>query len=260
MSDHRKVAQAIEDRFFEEQQLSGTPDIVEWTGLPRSRVDSLVDDMVGNGLKLVYQKEGATNIYLTRDMFNSINAQGFGPSWIEEFEFEEKKARREEIEAANEEIEEYQKLELLLYGSGTPLEDSVEYCLKYLDLQPDKTHNEEDFAINYEDELYVIEVKGVGSKIKKKHVNQLMGWLDKVVEEGADPENLTGVLLHNHDRHTNPKNRDYALTGTAERFLRLRQAIHLSTHTLFEQVRAVKSGDKSKQEAIERLLEGDSYE
>ena len=56
MSEHKQIVQAIGDRFFEDKKLSDKTDITEWTGLSRSRVDDVIDDLTGNGLVTVYEK------------------------------------------------------------------------------------------------------------------------------------------------------------------------------------------------------------
>jgi len=259
MSEHQTVLQAIEDRFFEEEKLSDKSDIIEWTDLPKSRVEGLINDLSGNGLVAVYDKRGSATLYLSRQMYNSLTAQAVEPDWLTAYEFEEKAELREDVEEANEKISDYQNIERLLYGGGTPLEDSVEYAFEVIRFDSSSTKKDEDFVIKHEDHVYVLEVKGVGGKINKDYVEQLGGWLDKKLSEGIEPEKLTGMLLHNHDRHTDPEHRDYPLTSEAERFLKHQRSLHISTKTLYNLVKSVRNDEMTQEEAQERFLKGDGY-
>ena len=168
---------------------------------------------------------------------------------------------RKEIEEASEEISKYQELERLLYGDGTSLEDSVEESFEIIGFEANSTTSKEDFVIrDGEDHLYVLEVKGVSGKINKGHVEQLGGWIDMKISEGIEPEDLTGVLLHNHDRHTDPANRDYPLTEEAERFLKHQRSLHVSTKTLHNLVQSVYSDNLEQTEAQQQFLDGDEFE
>ena len=193
-------------------------------------------------------------------MYNSLTAQAIEPDWLAEYEFDEKAKMREDIEEANKEISEYQNLERLLYGGGSPLEDSVEHSLEYIGFEANSTISEEDFLIRDDGHLYVLEVKGVSGKIKKDHVEQLGGWIDMKISEGTEPKDLTGILLHNHDRHTDPANRDYPLTEEAERFLKHQQSLHISTKNLYDLVQSVHSDDMGQTEAQQEFLKGDEFE
>jgi hypothetical protein len=251
---HRTVLEAVEDRFYEEGQFSNAGDIVDWTGMSRSAVDDILDDLEGTGLSRVYDGNGKPTIYITKQMKNSLTSQVGEPDWIEDYEFEQKQAYRTEVEEANEKIAEYQVLERLLFGSGTPLEDSVAAAFERLGFDADETESDEDFLIEHDGHSIVIEVKGVGGEIKKKHVTQLGGWLDKKIDEGMDADELTGLLLHNHDRHTAPANRGEPLTHHAKQFLEIRNSIHVSTTELYELVRQVLEDDKSAGEARDEFL------
>jgi len=260
MSNHRRVVQAIEDRFLEEERLSDKSDIAEWTGLTTGKIDDTIEDLAGNGLVTIYDKTGVTTLYLTQDMFNAINAKAGEPEWLTEYEFDEKASLREEIEEANNKIADYQMIERLLYSSGIPLEESVEHGLEILGFDPDTTENEEDFKITQDNSVYIIEVKGISGKINKSHVNQLDGWLNKQLSNSVDPENLTGLLVHNHQRHEDPSERDYPLTDEAERFLKFNHSKHVHTQTLFRLVKSVEEGEIEQSEAREQFLEGDEYD
>jgi len=236
-SDHERVIEAIEDRFYENGLLANAGDIVDRIGLSRSKVDGVLEDLEGNAVFKIYEGNGVPTIYLTKQMKNSLVSQVGEPEWIEEYEFEEKRQLRDEVKDANDTISQYQQLERLLYAGGTPLEDSVELALEELGFSPSSTYHNEDLLIEWEGITYVIEIKGVSGKIKKKHVNQLGGWLDKKVEEGMKADELSGVLLHNTQRNTPPRDRGDPLTSHAGQYLQIRSCTNVSTTEIYELIK-----------------------
>jgi hypothetical protein len=260
-SNHQQVIEAIEDRFFETGMFSNVQDIADWLGLPKSNVATDLEDLDGSEVFRVYEGQGLPTVYITKGMKNSITSRVGEPPWIEEYEFEEKRDLREQVSEANENIRQYQSIERLLFGSGPPLEESVEFALTELGFDPTASANEEDFVIEEDNQIYVIEVKGVGGQIRKKHVTQLAGWIDLKIEEGVEPANLTGVLIHNHQRHDNPTERDEPLSEHARRFLGIRGAAEVSTYDLFnilkdmrESTDSVGSGRQELERARERFI------
>lgn len=251
-SNHKEVIDGIEDRFFETGMFSNVQDLADWLDLPKSNVAGVLEDLEGGEVFRVYEGSGLPTIYVTKQMKNSITSSVVEPVWIDDYEFESKRELQERVSEANECIHQFQNIERLLFGSGPPLEDSVEFALRKIGFDPELTDNEEDIVIMHNGHVYVIEVKGVGGQIKKKHATQLAGWIDMKIEEGVEPENLTGVLIHNHDRHTNPLERGEPLSDHAERFLRIRQATQISTTELFKIVKeAVESEDNGDVELEE---------
>lgn len=257
-NEFQRVIWAIEDRFHEEGLLSKNKHIAEKTGFTRSRVDDILAKLVGsNEVFVVYNAPGDPNVYITKEMRNSLTAKASEPEWIEEYEFEEKSELMEEVKDANDRISEIQTIERLLYGTGDLLEESVEYALRFLGFDPSKTEAYEDFCIERGDEVYVIEVKGVKDKIEKEDVDQLGDWLHKKIDEGVLAENLTGLLLYNHQLHVDPAERETPMTSSAEQFLAHQRSKHLQTKTLFDLVKRVEKGEIDKSEARHGVLEGD---
>jgi hypothetical protein len=254
-SDHEKVLNAVEDRFYEDGLFSNAGDIAEITGIPKSSVRGLIEDLEGTGLTRVYEGSGKPNIYITKQMNNSLTSQVGEPDWISEYEFEEKRELREEVQESNDKIAEYQVIEQLLFGTGVPLEKSAKQALQEMDLGPDGTENDEDILIEVDGHTYVLEVKGVSGQVSKGNINQLGGWLDKKISEGIKADELTGVLLHNHERNTNPEDRGEPLTSHAKEFLKYRNSTHISTVDLYQIVKKRTENGESPADAREKFLE-----
>lgn len=257
-NDFQKVIWAIEDRFYEEGLLSKKSQIADWTGLSPTRVDSIIENLEGSEeIFRIYEAPGDPIVYLTKEMKNSLTAQASEPDWIREYEFDEKRDLMEEVKEGNERISDIQKIERLLYGTGDLLEDSVEHTLNYLGFEADSTEEYEDFCIEQDEHVYVIEVKGVEGQVKKEDVDQLGDWLHKKIDEGVKASNLTGLLLYNHELHLEPEERGDPMTESAIQFLEHQRSKHIQTKSLFDIVKQVKSGDMEKSTARTKFLEGD---
>lgn len=254
MNEHLKVINAIEDRFYEEGLLSNVSDIADRTDLSESIVKKRLNELEGEGVFRVYEGQGLPTIYVTKQMKNSLTSEVGEPDWLEEYEFEEKRELREEVQEANDKISEYQLLERLLYGTGDPLEDAIESALERLGFNPETTVENEDFTVEFEDHTYIIEVKGKSGRINKGDINQLGGWLEKKIDEGYRAEELTGVLLHNHERDKPPSDRGDPLTPRAEEFLKIQSSKQMSTEKLFDIMKDFIEDSISEAEARERFV------
>lgn len=255
MNEHLKVMNAVEERFYEESRFSNASDIADRTGLSESKVRRKLNQLEGDSVFRVYEGNGLPTIYVTKQMMNSLTSQVAEPEWLEDYEFEEKRRLRKDVREANNQISEYQLLERLLYGTGDPLEESIEYGLEKLGFDPDSTVEDEDFEIEHDGHLYIIEVKGKSSQIDKSDINQLGGWLGKKIDEGHQAENLTGVLLHNHERDKPPSERGDPLTSRAKEFLKIHSSTEMSTTDLFLLLKDLIEGSVSESEAREEFVE-----
>ncbi len=244
--NHQEVIKSIENRYYEEEKFSAVRDIVEWTGLPESRVRRLVEDLTGEHLFVVYEGHGKPTVYITRQMRNSIFSETGEPDWIERYEFSEKSRIRKKISKDQEKLSNYVKLEKLLYAGGPSLESAVEEGLNLLGFNTETTEEDEDFVIRHDDKVYIIEVKGKSGRVKKGDVAQLGTWLDKWIDK-EKAEKLIGILLVNHYRNLSPKEREEPLTKKAREFLNLRPAFYVSTPELFEIIKKVKEEKISKE-------------
>lgn len=252
-SEHQRVFEAVDDRFYEEGEFSSVRDIAEWTGISENKVRNIVEDLEGNQLFRVYEGHGKPTLYISLQMKNSLTADISEPDWLNGYEFSEKKEFSERISEYREKISDYQKFERLLYTSGTPLEESVIKSLEFLGLQPEETSAEEDVRFRYKDNLFICEIKGKSGPARKEDVAQLGTWLDKWAGK-EKAETLRGTIFINHERHDDPEEREDALTEGAREFLNLRGSTAITTKKLFDAIKEVKEGDKTKDKALEILF------
>lgn len=143
------------------------------------------------------------------------------PEWLESYQILDDKTQTElieehivkiaelqqEIDFANEKLEENKKFKSILYTNGDQLVEQVFRILeKVLDcnLAGFIDEKNEDFLIRFQDVSFIGEIKGVTSNIKSEHISQLdvhyQGYMDKLQESGAT-ENVKEILIMNPFRN-----------------------------------------------------------
>ena len=187
----------------------------------------------GSGKATTISKD---NVYITTlDILSDVSSfifylKGIGlykeeqepyPEWLESYQILDDKTQTElieehrvkiaelkqEIDFANEKLEENKKFKSILYTNGDQLVEQVFRILeKVLDcnLAGFIDEKNEDFLIRFQDVSFIGEIKGVTSNIKSEHISQLdvhyQGYMDKLQESGAT-ENVKEILIMNPFRN-----------------------------------------------------------
>jgi len=107
-----------------------------------------------------------------------------------------------EIQCQNERLNQLKKLKVLFSGTGTPLEDVVEFVLSEMGMTVtpgDK--GRVDWVAEYKDKKLAIEVQGVKKSAKEDHARSLTQWVQEVAmaNDGIEPK---GLLIVNAYRET----------------------------------------------------------
>jgi hypothetical protein len=101
-----------------------------------------------------------------------------------------------EIAQHQREKQEIEKFKKLLYGDGKELEDIFSLCLEKLGGKvKEAKYSEEEFILEYKEEQYLVECKGVGKSIALGHVRQLLDYMFKFEEDEGKPGK--GILFCN---------------------------------------------------------------
>ena len=263
-SEMNDVFNAIEDYIHENHKLCSIEEITKLTSLSRKRCDEILKRLVNEDkLYVVYEGKGKPRIYIPRYMFEEILRSQRKPRWIKEYRFSDKEKLLKELEGVKEKLFHYETLERLLYGTGEPLEEAVEYALKYLRFE--KVHRPKetdtyDVSFEYKGTKYILEVEGTTRQGSKDKVDQLDGWIKKeIMEKGYDPDKLVGVFVVNHYRNEDPKNRGYPLTDQAKLFLKYRHFRFFTTTFLFNIVKEVEEKSLDPEKAREKIIVGEKY-
>ena len=195
-------------------------------------------------------------------MMNEILLKQSKPQWIEDYSFEEMKNIDTSIQELKNELLQYEMFERLLYATGDPLAEAVYFALKWLGIKEvqhhkkgDKDIQDIDFEIN--NTKYLVEVKGKIKPADKDDVEELNGWRkQEVLKEENEGKTIEGILMINHYRKTDPKERKEILTIPAKKWLKMYQLKALPTPLLFSLVKDVVKHNVSKEKAIARIIQG----
>jgi len=186
-SEMDDVFNVIEDYIHENHKLCSVEEITKLTSLPRKRCNKILKILVNKEkLWVVYEGKGKPRIYIPRYIFEEILRSQRKPRWLKEYLFSDEEKLLKELEEIKEKLFHYENLERLLYGTGEPLEEAVEYALKYLGFE--KVHRPEgtdtyDVSFEYDGIKHILEVEGTTRQGSKDKVDQLDGWIKKEIVE-----------------------------------------------------------------------------
>lgn len=163
---------------------------------------------------------------------------------------------REKIASLMHEISELTFFKRLLYSSGTELENVVQKSLELMDTKilPAK-YAQEEYILFWNDEEFLIEVKGVSKSITLKHLRQLNDYLLKYQEDTG--KDCKGILIGNVWRNMPPEMRNKPNTpvfpdNVIQRAEQWGISL-LSSQTLFDSVIKVLNNSEEAGEILKRI-------
>lgn len=257
------VYDAIEDYIFETHKFCSIKEIQEQVGQSRSVCEKVLQDLLSqNKTYVVYQRQGVPTIYVPKYMMNEILLTQSKPQWLEDYRFGERNKIDEKIQELKNELLQFEMFERLLYATGEPLEEAVYFALKWLGIKKvkynktgDRDIQDIDFEIN--NTKFLVEVKGKIKSADKDDVEELNGWRkQEVLKEENEGKTIDGILMINHYRKTDPKERKEILTIPAKKWLKMYQLKVFTTLQLFGLIKDIGQHKLSKEEAITRIIQG----
>jgi len=261
------VYNAIEDHIFETHKFCTIKDIMEKVGKSRSVCERALKDLISQDrIYIAYKRYGVANVYVPKYMMNEILSMQSKPKWLKNYRFKDRDDIDTKIRDLKNQLQRYEMFERLLYATGEPLEEAVYFTLKWLGIKKIQYHKEGDkdiqdidFEIN--DTKYLVEIKGKTGPADKDDIEELMGWKKQEALKGEkEVDKIEGILIVNHSRKIDPKERKEILTNHAKKWLKMYNLKILTTYSLFEIIRDVETQKISKKEAIERIIQGQKYE
>lgn len=259
-----RVYNVIENCIMENHKLQSIKEILKEMDISNDHFKKAIEYLEkSERIVLLYGgKKGLPKLYIPKYMFNGILQLQKKPKWLKNYSFAEKKDKIEKISELQKQINKYEVIEKLLYGTGRPLEESVAYCLDLVGFQ-DVVHHKnddiEDISLNFNGKKYLIEVKGKTKQAEKRDITQLDSWVRRALNLGNKADDLEGVLVINHDRREDPAKRTEPLTDKAKEFLKHYNYKFLTTKFLFENIK--KYINKSVNEEIKaKIINGEKIE
>jgi len=256
------VEQAVREYIFQRHKFPQLTDIAEATSLSKSRCKDLCDSLIHKKrLYVVFEGSTMPRVVVPYDMMQEMLRYQPLPAWVEKYGFAQRIAKEKQIAGLRAEIDEYAKLERLLFGTDVPLEEAVVDALSFLGFS-NVRHirddlNNPDITLRHEDKLVVIEVQGTTKAADKDKVQQLAGWQQQVlVQNDLRADQIAAFLVVNHYREVDPEKREGPLTMHARELMKLYQLRFFTTVFLYDIVKKTKTGGLAKTTALARIWQG----
>lgn len=239
--DRNLVLAALEDHILETHTFVSISDLIVRTSLSEQRVKTAMSRLHKLGeISEVFSKPKVVTLYAPSYMLNELLRLQAKPGWAAKWRSNRRGKLENEIKTARAQLEEFDVLERLLYGTGVPLEESVAEALRSLEFKNVIHHVERndyaDITFEWKGTKYLCEAKGKAKQADKDDILQLDGWRRTEIGEGGNPDKVQGIAMINHHRHLDPSERPSPLTNDAEKFRRMYGFKLLRTSTLYRLV------------------------
>ena len=263
-NDESKVMQVIEEYVFQNHRFPSKAQTAELAQIDDRKCKAVVE-------RLKQQKRlssvfgggrGLPEVLLPYEMMQGVIMAQKKPNWVVAYGFAEKEKLESKRRELYDQTLKYDMFERLLYGTDVPLEEAVEFTLRWLGFANvvwhEKTKDYADVTFEYNSTKALVEIEGTAKQGDKSKVLQLEGWMRIEIEKGErDSSAIQGFLVVNHFRHEDPQSRGDPLTDQAKKFLGHYHFRFFTSYHLFDIVRRVDRGEMNKNEAQQLLWEGE---
>lgn len=245
------------DKALEEHKFCSVKEVADQFGIGiiigREKLNSLVKD---GKLSIVYENR-KMKVYAPWEIIEQIARTRKKPKWIENYALPEKEKYIDEERELDKALNEYERFEELLYLKNDPLEDPTIFAFRWLDFEVTPTSPKgsyADFEMKKGDYLGAVEVSGGNGGCPMTEVRQLRHYHDDQVEKGKHIPNL--LLLFNHYCDKDIRERKPAFAPNIIDSAKTFEIILATTYQLYEKIRQVKSGKKTKEVVAREIMSG----
>lgn len=264
-NEYKKVIDSVRDYIFQTHRLPQVTTIAKLTDIAESRCRDICKQLIGqNQLYEAFGGPRLPTVILPYDMMQAILRIQSKPNWINKYSFEQKTKIDIEIEKLQTKVVEYEMFERLLYTTDIPLEKAVSFTLDWLGFQDvrhfDEDKDNPDVTFIYKGIKALIETEGTIKAGDKNKAQQLEGWLRKEINSGMKARGLKGFFVVNHFREMEPESRGDPLTSYAKEYLKLYHCNFFTTYFLFKVIKAVMAGSISREDAQNKVWEGEKID
>jgi ribosomal protein S25 len=219
----------------------------------RKELNSLVET---GRLAIVYENR-QMKVYAPKEMIEQIGRTVKKPKWIENYALPDKEKYRDKQKELDKALNEYERFEELLYLKNEPLEEPAMFTFRWLGFEVTPTSPKgsyADFEMKKGDYLGAVEVSGGNGGCQMTEVRQLRHYHDDQVEKGKHIPNL--LLLFNHYCDKDIQEREPAFAPNIIDSAKTFEIILATTYQLYEKIRQVKSGKKTKEVVAKEIMSG----
>lgn len=181
-----------------------------------------------------------------------LNTVGRQPDWLGDYQAPREEELEAEIERLQRKLAHAQAYKQLLWEQGDELEEIVYLALQDAGLTiEEEVPGRRDGAIDLVDRKVMLEITGTTGGIKESKLRQLQTWVD--YNQNDYDEEITGLLVINHQRDRNPSERRVQLDEQREAYLDSRGLQLVTTPELFKIVTGIATGEISEDDVEAKL-------
>lgn len=262
MDENTRILNSVIEYIYETHRFPSCTEISRIADINKDKCLKLCKDLVsGNQLCVVFGGEGRSLVYVPYGMMQGLLRTQNKPQWVTKYSFKDEPPLGKKALKIEQELQIFDMFKRLLYTTDIPLEEAVAFTLNYLEFE-DVVHiidnpDNPDITLNHDGKKVLLEVEGTKKVGKKKKILQLEGWMKRELDTDKKADEIQGIYVVNHFRDTDPSSRESPLSDHAKEFMKRYQFKLFTTSTLFDIAKDVKEGKLSKQDAKQKVWEGD---
>lgn len=185
-----------------------------------------------------------------------LETTGRRPDWLSRYSAPREQGLKQEIEQLQKELDESRLAKNLLWEYDDKLEDAVRTALREAGLTVgDEVKNRRDGSIQLDDQVIMLEIKGKEGDMSEKNISQLQKWVDN--NQDLVEKEVTGLLVINHQRLTDPEERRLQLDQERQNMLEDRGLQVVSSMELFKMVHGLEAEEITKDDVVKKLKSGE---
>ncbi|MFD1562249.1 hypothetical protein ACFR99_01520 [Haloarchaeobius amylolyticus] len=188
----------------------------------------------------------------------SVEPQESVPDWTENYRLPRQKKIVEEYRELQDEYEQLERYQKLLYSTGEELEQVVLEAFEELGFETEpEISGRRDGLVRVDDTVFVLETHGTKNAIGINKVDQLNRWVREAEDEFSDDTRVEGLLVANAYRQKPPEARDEGIVGDPEDHLKSYGHKVLDTTDIYDAIAGKQRGNSSHGEIREELLKSE---
>ena len=174
------------------------------------------------------------------------------PKWLKDSDPFDKKSLVEKSQEIKEKIERIESYEILLYGYGKPLENSISTIFSFLGFQSIfRTVDRADLICETENTKIIAEIKGLKDNAHERNIKQMYKW--RVVELEKEEETvkkIKQIFICNAYRNKKPEERGSFFDQKVIKISESHDWGLLSTQELYNALLKISKGELAKEQVI----------
>ncbi|MGD0028078.1 MAG: hypothetical protein ABSC91_03970 [Candidatus Bathyarchaeia archaeon] len=256
MASPDTVFQFLVDKALEEYKFGSVKDVADKFSISTHRSREILDSLIRKERIVIVYENQQMRVYAPREIIEQIVHTTKKPKWIEKYALPNKQQHLTQKEELDKELYEYERFEELLYLKTILLEEPAMFTFRWLgfNVKPLPKGAYADFELMKDSFLGAVEVAGANGACSMEEIRQLIQYQLEELQKDRDVPNL--LVLFNHYADKDIKDRGIPFAKNIVEAGRKHGITLATTYQLYEKIRQVKSGKKSKEIVCKEIMDG----